>query len=49
MLGISLPCIIDRKLLEFSFVYGGSGEKDTTLKIDPNALFKLNKVVGTMD
>ncbi|CAB1246404.1 aminoacyl-tRNA deacylase [Clostridium sp. MT-14] len=49
MLGISLPCIIDRKLLKFSFVYGGSGEKDTTLKIDPNALFKLNKVVGTLD
>ncbi|MEY8000064.1 YbaK/EbsC family protein [Clostridium sp. Mt-5] len=49
MFGISLPYIVDKKLLEFSFIYGGLGEDNTTLKIDPNALFKLNRVVGTLD
>lgn len=49
MLGIPLPYIVDKKLLKFSFVYGGLGEKNTTLKLDPQALFTLNKVVGTLE
>jgi len=48
MLGIELPYIVDEKLLEFPFVYGGLGEENTTLKIDPNALLKLNNVIGTL-
>jgi len=48
MFGIPLPYILDKRLLEFSFVYGGLGEEDTTLKVDPNALFRLNKVVGVL-
>jgi len=49
MLGIPLPYILDKRLLEFSFVYGGCGKENTTLKVDPNALFKLNKVVGVLN
>lgn len=49
MFGILLPYIVDKRLLKFSFVYGGLGEENTTLKVDPNALLKLNKVVGILD
>jgi len=49
MSGISLPHIIDKRLLKHPFVYGGSGIENTTLKIDPRALFKLNDVICTLD
>lgn len=49
MLGIPLPYIVDKRLLRFSFVYGGLGKENTTLKVDPNALLKLNSVIGTLD
>lgn len=49
MLGISLPHILDSRLLKYPFVYGGSGIKNTTLKIDPHALFELNDVIATLD
>ncbi len=35
MFGIKLPYIIDKKLLENPFVYGGLGKEGTTLKVDP--------------
>lgn len=49
MFGIPLPYIVDKGLLKFSFVYGGLGEENTTLKIDPQALFKLNNVVEALE
>lgn len=49
MFGIKLPHIIDNRLLKYPFVYGGSGIENTTLKIDPHALFELNNVIGTLD
>jgi prolyl-tRNA editing enzyme YbaK/EbsC (Cys-tRNA(Pro) deacylase) len=49
MFGILLSYIVDKRLLKFSFVYGGLGEENTTLKVDPNALLKLNKVIGILD
>ncbi|MBP1743410.1 MAG: hypothetical protein H6Q58_388 [Firmicutes bacterium] len=49
MFGIKLPHIIDNRLLKYPFVYGGSGIENTTLKIDPHALFELNTVIGTLD
>jgi len=49
MFGIPLPYIVDKRLLKFPFVYGGLGEENTTLKVDPNALLKLNNVIGTLD
>lgn len=49
MFGIALPYIVDKKIIKLSFVYGGCGKKDTTLKVDPNALLKLNNIVGMLD
>ncbi|WP_041710830.1 aminoacyl-tRNA deacylase [Clostridium pasteurianum] len=49
MFGIPLPYIVDKRLLKFSFVCGGLGEKNTTLKVDPNILLKLNKVIAILD
>lgn len=46
---LSLPCIIDRGLLQYPFVYGGTGEPESTLKIAPSELEKLNQVVTFLD
>ena len=46
MIGIALPFILDRKLLRYPFVYGGSGQATRTLKIDPVALQHLNQIVA---
>ncbi|AOT72964.1 hypothetical protein Gferi_02780 [Geosporobacter ferrireducens] len=42
----SLPTIIDKQLNRFSYVYGGTGIPQTTLKLRPNDIAKLNKIVG---
>jgi prolyl-tRNA editing enzyme YbaK/EbsC (Cys-tRNA(Pro) deacylase) len=49
MFGIQLPYIVDKRLFRFSFIYGGAGMENTTLKVDPNALLKLNNVIETLD
>lgn len=41
-----LPAIIDRELYRFSYVYGGTGVPQTTLKIQPKDIEKLNEVIG---
>ena len=41
MVGLSLPAIFDKKLLQYPFVYGGSGRPNRTLKISPVTLLKL--------
>lgn len=46
---LSLPCIVDRGLFHYPFVYGGTGEPASTLKIAPNELEKLNQVVVFLD
>ncbi|GIN92674.1 hypothetical protein J6TS1_20610 [Siminovitchia terrae] len=46
---ISLPCIVDRALFRYPFVYGGTGEPASTLKIVPNDLEKINQVVALLD
>ncbi|MGQ5391164.1 aminoacyl-tRNA deacylase [Paenibacillus sp. M.A.Huq-84] len=42
----SIPTILDRELYRFPFVYGGTGLSQTTLKIQPQDIEKLNNVVG---
>lgn len=44
MVNLPIPCILDKELLRYSFVYGGTGIKNITLKIDPHILFQLNKI-----
>ncbi|MBP2636800.1 MAG: YbaK/prolyl-tRNA synthetase associated region [Firmicutes bacterium] len=45
MVGLALPFVLDKQLLRYPFVYGGSGQANRTLKIAPNALQQLNNVV----
>ncbi|EFM12378.1 YbaK/prolyl-tRNA synthetase associated region [Paenibacillus curdlanolyticus YK9] len=41
-----IPTIMDRGLLRFPYIYGGTGVPQTTLKINPQDVEKLNDVVG---
>lgn len=49
LVGIPLPHILDKSLFNYSFVYGGSGVKDYTLKISPYALGELNQVIAKLN
>ena len=49
LVGHNLPCIFDKRLFRYPFVYGGSGEPTCTLKINPKDLEKLNKTVAKLD
>ncbi|MGG3556453.1 YbaK/EbsC family protein [Peribacillus frigoritolerans] len=49
MVGIDLPCVIDKRLFHYDFIYGGSGQSTFTLKIEPQALNELNHVIVTFD
>ncbi|CAH2213557.1 protein of unknown function [Tepidibacter aestuarii] len=33
----------------FLYIYGGTGNLNLTLKVSPDALIKLNKVVGMLE
>lgn len=48
LVGIPLPHILDKNIFDYSFVYGGSGINDYTLKINPHALEKLNKTIAIL-
>ncbi len=48
LVGLDLQCIFDDSLLEYDYIYGGTGNKFVTLKIDPNDVKRLNKVVGIL-
>lgn len=41
-----IPTLLDRELYRFPHIYGGTGEPNTTLKIQPSAVELLNNVVG---
>lgn len=49
MVGLDLPCLIDKRLFHYDYIYGGTGKSTYTLKIEPRALNKLNKVIATFD
>ncbi len=46
MIGHTLPCVLDNNLLNYSFVFGGTGNPLITLKISPLALAQFNNVVA---
>ena len=48
LVGIPLPHILDSNLFNYSFVYGGSGIKDYTLKVSPYALEELNNIIAKL-
>lgn len=43
LFGLGLPALVDRSLLAYDFVYGGSGHPGLTLKVAPKALLDLNE------
>jgi len=47
--GLALPCIVDRRLYRYPFIYGGSGKLGYTLKVSPDALKKVNQVAAELD
>lgn len=48
-IGLSIPCIIDKHLSDYPFIYGGTGKSTCTLKIEPQALYELNTVAAMFD
>jgi len=46
LINLNLPTILDRELFRHSYVYGGTGKIESTLKISPKDIEKLNKVIG---
>ncbi|MWC29807.1 aminoacyl-tRNA deacylase [Paenibacillus sp. MMS18-CY102] len=48
-IGHQLPCIVDKRLLDFDYIYGGSGDELTTLKIAPSDVVRLNNVITFID
>jgi Ala-tRNA(Pro) deacylase len=41
-----IPTLLDRELYRFEYVYGGTGDPETTLKIKPKDIEDLNNIVG---
>lgn len=46
LVGHNLPCLIDEKIRQVEYVFGGAGNAHYTLKIRPFDLEKVNQVVG---
>lgn len=49
LIGHKLPCIIDKAILKYEYVYGGTGDFYHTLKIAPKDIMDLNEVVACFD
>ncbi|HFJ9441512.1 MULTISPECIES: aminoacyl-tRNA deacylase [Bacillus] len=49
MVGLGLPCVIDKRLFHYDYIYGGTGQSTFTLKLEPQALMELNQVIATFD
>jgi Cys-tRNA(Pro)/Cys-tRNA(Cys) deacylase len=49
LIGLDLPCVIDKLLFLYDFIYGGTGHRTCTLKIEPQALKELNQVEVILD
>ena len=49
MVGLDMPVLFDKRLFQYSFVYGGSGLANRTLKISPILLARLNHVIAYLE
>ena len=45
----TIPSILDKQLFQYSEVYGGTGNINTTLKVSPKALIKLNRIIAMIE
>lgn len=48
LIGHGLDCIFDDSLLQYDYIYGGTGDALVTLKISPRDVKALNRVVGVL-
>ena len=48
LVGHGLPCIFDDSLLEYDYIYGGTGDELVTLKILPSDVKRLNNIIATI-
>lgn len=46
LVGHALPTIINRQIKRYSYIYGGTGLSNSTLKISPSDVIRLNHVVA---
>ena len=49
LIGLEFPCLFDNTLLKYDYVYGGAGDELVTLKIAPQDVMKLNRIIGTFN
>ena len=42
LIGHGIPCILDSQLMNYDYIFGGTGDAFHTLKISPNDVLKLN-------
>ncbi|MDF2479583.1 MAG: YbaK/prolyl-tRNA synthetase associated region [Sphingobacterium sp.] len=49
LIGLNVPCLVDKSLFNFDYVYGGTGNSTSTLKISPRALIELNSIVDLLN
>ena len=49
LIGLGLPCIFDNALLQYDYIYGGTGDELVTLKITPQDVMRLNTIIGTFN
>ena len=49
LIGHGLPCLVDKGIRPFDFIYGGSGDPLCTLEIAPEDVIRLNKVILFFD
>ena len=49
LIGLGLPCLFDNTLLEYDYIYGGTGDELVTLKIAPPDVLRLNRIIGTFN
>lgn len=49
LIGHHLPCLFDDALLQYDYIYGGTGEALVTLKINPHHVKKINQIIGVLE
>lgn len=49
LVGLNIPCLFDKMLLDFDYIFGGTGDKYHTLKINPHNIVSLNTDVVIID
>lgn len=49
LVGHQLPCIFDKALSKYDYIYGGSGDECITLKIKPADVKRLNNLIGLIE